>query len=70
MFRGEILGVIYYTWNAYKKAWNKAVREGKLVDRKGRKVTKMYPEEGYDDSLLNDSGVIKIQGRYRSKIPC
>lgn len=51
MFRGEILGVMYYTWNAYKKAWNKAVREGKLVDRKGRKVTKMYPEEGYDDGL-------------------
>lgn len=51
MFKGEVLGVMYYTWNAYKKAWNEAVREGKLLDRKGRKVTKMYPEEGCDDSL-------------------
>lgn len=44
MFRGEILGVMYYTWNAYKRAWNEAVRSGKLVDKKGRKITKIYPE--------------------------
>lgn len=42
MFRGEILGVMYYTYGAYKKAWNKAVLAGKLFCRNGRKVTKLY----------------------------
>lgn len=44
MFRGEVLGVMYYTWGAYKKAWNEAVRAGKLFDKNGRKVTKTYED--------------------------
>lgn len=31
MFRGEILGIMYYSWSAYKKAWNEAVLAGKLI---------------------------------------
>lgn len=31
MFRGEILGVMYYSWNAHKKAWNEAVLDGKEI---------------------------------------
>lgn len=42
MFRGEVLGVMYYSWNAYKKAWNEAVLAGKLFDKNGKKITKMY----------------------------
>lgn len=42
MFRGEILGVMYYSWNAYKKAWNEAVLDGKLFRSNGRKATKLY----------------------------
>lgn len=42
MFRGEILGITYYSWGAYKEAWNKAVIEGKLFDKNGRKITKLY----------------------------
>lgn len=37
MFRGEILGKMYYTWSGYKAAWNKAVLEGKLLDKKAGK---------------------------------
>lgn len=44
MFRGEILGVTYYSWGTYKKAWNDAVRQGKLFDKNGRKITKLYKE--------------------------
>lgn len=44
MFRGEILGVMYYSWGAYKRAWNKAVLDGKLFDTKGRKITKIYQD--------------------------
>lgn len=44
MFRGEVLGIMYYTWGAYKKAWNDAVRAGKLFDDKGRKITKLYKD--------------------------
>lgn len=44
MFRGEVLGVMYYTWGAYKKAWNEAVRAGKLLDKNGRKITKTYED--------------------------
>lgn len=32
MFRGEILGVMYYSWGAYKRAWNKAVLDGNIID--------------------------------------
>lgn len=42
MFRGEILGVMYYTRAAYKRAWNEAVLDGKLIDCNGRKATKLY----------------------------
>lgn len=42
MFRGEILGVMYYSWNGYKKAWNEAVLAGKLFDKNGRKIIKLY----------------------------
>ena len=42
MFFGEILGVYYGTWEGYKKAWNRAVKEGKLFDKNGRKITKLY----------------------------
>ena len=45
MFIGEILGETYYSWKAYKKAWNEAVRAGKLVDKNGRKITKLYKED-------------------------
>lgn len=34
MFRGEILGVMYYTWSAYKRVWNESVRDGKLFDKR------------------------------------
>ena len=44
MFKGSVLGVMYYTWSSYKKAWNKAVLEGKLFDAKGRKITKIYQD--------------------------
>lgn len=44
MFRGEILGVMYYSWGSYKKAWNDAVRQGKLIGKNGRKITKLYKE--------------------------
>lgn len=42
MFRGSILGVTYYTWGAYKRAWNEAVKTGKMFDKKGRKITRLY----------------------------
>ena len=42
MFRGEILGITYYSWGSYKNAWNEAVLAGKLFDAKGRKITKLY----------------------------
>lgn len=42
MFRGEILGVTYYSWSAYKKAWNEAVLAGKLFDKNGKIITKTY----------------------------
>lgn len=45
MFQGYVLGVCYYTWSAYKKAWNLAVKEGKLFDKNGRKITRTYKEE-------------------------
>lgn len=44
MFRGEVLGVVYRSWDAYKKAWNEAVRAGKLLDKNGRKITKTYED--------------------------
>lgn len=46
MFRGTILGVTYYTWGAYKRAWNEAVLAGKLFYKNGRKVTKLYEIKG------------------------
>lgn len=42
MFRGTILGITYYTWGAYKRAWNEAVEEARLLDKKGRKITRLY----------------------------
>ncbi len=42
MFKGKILGIVYYSWNNYKKAWNEAVLAGKLFDEKGNKITKIY----------------------------
>ena len=27
MFRGEVLGVMYHSWETYKKAWNDAVKQ-------------------------------------------
>lgn len=42
MFRGTILGITYYTWGAYKRAWNEAVEAGRLLDKKGRKITRLY----------------------------
>ena len=42
MFRGSVLGIMYYSWGSYKKAWNEAVLAGKIFDDKGRKVTKIY----------------------------
>ena len=44
MFRGMVLvlGIMYYTWGSYKKAWNEAELAGKLFDDKGRKITKIY----------------------------
>lgn len=44
MFEGKILGITYHTWSAYKKAWNEAVLAGKLFDKNGRKITKIYQE--------------------------
>ena len=38
MFRGEVLGVMYHSWETYKKAWNDAVKQGKLFDKNGRKI--------------------------------
>lgn len=40
MFRGEVLGVMYHSWKTYKKAWNDAVKQGKLFDKNGRKIYK------------------------------
>lgn len=40
MFRGKVLDVMYYDWHSYRIAWNKAVIEGKLYDKNGRKITK------------------------------
>lgn len=45
MFRGTILGITYHTWEAYKRAWNEAVKEGKLLDKNGRKITRLYEIE-------------------------
>lgn len=42
MFRGEVLGVVYYSWFTYKKAWNEAVLDGKLFDSKGKRITYTY----------------------------
>lgn len=42
MFKGWILGIMYHTWEGYKRAWNEAVLAGKLFDDKGRKITKIY----------------------------
>lgn len=42
MFRGSVLGVMYYTWNSYKAAWNDAVKKGLIFDSNGRKVTKIH----------------------------
>lgn len=39
MFRGEVLGKTYYTWQSYKNAYNEAVEKGLLYDKNGRKVT-------------------------------
>lgn len=44
MFDGVILGVTYVTWKGFKKAWNEAVRAGKLFDKGGRKITELYKE--------------------------
>lgn len=41
MFKGKILGVWYYSWHTYRKAYNDAVLAGKLFDEKGRKITKL-----------------------------
>lgn len=40
MFRGEVLGVMYHSWETYKKVWNDAVKQGKLFDKNGRKIYK------------------------------
>ena len=42
MFRGSISGVTYHTWGSYKRAWNEAVKTGKMFDKKGRKITRLY----------------------------
>lgn len=42
MFRGEVLGVVYYSWLAYKKAWNEAVLAGKLFDSKDKRIIYTY----------------------------
>ena len=41
MFKGYVLGVCYYTWNSFKQAYNKAVLDGRIFDKNGRKVTKL-----------------------------
>ena len=41
MFRGWVLGVCYYSWHTYKEAYNRAVLDGKMFDKKGRKITKL-----------------------------
>ncbi len=41
MFKGYVLGRLYHTWNSYKNAYNKAVLDGKLFDKNGRKTTKL-----------------------------
>ena len=41
MFIGTILGVTYYSWEGFKDAWNEAVRNGRLFDKKGNKITKL-----------------------------
>lgn len=41
MFKGWILGVCYYSWEGYKRAYNDAVQKGLLKDDKGRKITKL-----------------------------
>lgn len=43
MFRGWINGITYCSWTAYKRAWNEAVKGGRLFDDKGRPITKLYP---------------------------
>lgn len=45
MFQGYVLDICYHTWSAYKKAWNQAVKEEKLFDKDGRKITRTYKEE-------------------------
>ena len=42
MFRGSILGITYYTWEYYKRAWNDAVKTGRMFDKRGRKITRLY----------------------------
>ena len=44
MFDGVILGETYVSWAGYKKAWNEAVRQGKLFDKNGKQITKLYKE--------------------------
>lgn len=42
MFRGWVDGIMYHYWTAYKRAWNEAVKAGRLFDDKGRPITKLY----------------------------
>lgn len=41
MFKGYVLGIWYYSWSSYKEAYNKAVLDGKMFDKKGRKIIKL-----------------------------
>lgn len=42
MFEGYVLGIRYDSWDTYKKAYNRAVLDGKLFDKNGRKITKLF----------------------------
>jgi phage terminase small subunit len=41
MFKGYVLGIYCHTWNSYKQAYNKAVLDGRIFNKNGRKVTKL-----------------------------
>lgn len=40
MFEGWVLGVKFYTWSGYNKAYNEAVSNGLLKDKNGKAIVK------------------------------
>lgn len=44
MFRGEVLGVMYHSWETYKKAWNDAVNRESYLIKMEEKFIKLYKE--------------------------